>query len=235
MVEEAQSAVMQEASVPRGTLRVASSHAFGARHLGWAITEYLQRYPNVKIDVTLNDRMVDLVEEGFDIGIRVAKKIDPGLVARKLTRARIVACASPDYLNKHGVPKSPEELAKHNCLSYAYLNLPNEWHFIRKGVERTVLVAGDLRGNSGDILRNAAIEGLGVILQPSFLIYEALREKKLVRILADWEADELTVFAVYPNHKFLPPKVRSFIDFLAERFASEPGSEPYWDVNIWPN
>ncbi len=228
MVAEAQSSVVQEASIPRGTLRVASSHAFGVRHLGWAITEYLQRYPGVKVDITLNDRMVDLVEEGFDIGIRVAEKIDLGLVARKLTRARIVACASPGYLKKHGVPKSPEELVEHNCLSYSNLNMPNEWHFMRKGVERTVLVTGDLRGNSGDILRNAAVEGLGVILQPTFLTYEALRKKKLVRILPDWEADELTVFAVYPNRKFLPPKVRSFIDFLAERF----GPEPYWDFDI---
>ena len=129
------------------------------------------------------------------------------------------------------MPKSPEDLANHNCLSYAYVNLPNEWHFRRKGVERKVLVSGDLRGNSGDILRNAAVEHLGVILQPTFLIYEALREKKLVRILSDWEADELTVFAVYPNRRFLPPNVRSFIDFLAERF----GPEPYWDFDIKPN
>ena len=95
-------------------------------------------------------------------------------------------------------------------------------------MERKVLVSGDLRGNSGDILRNAAIEGLGVILQPTFLIYEALREKKLLRILSDWEADDFTVFAVYPNRKFLPLKVRTFIDFLAERFSSE----PYWDFDI---
>jgi DNA-binding transcriptional LysR family regulator len=228
MVVEAESSVVQEASVPRGTLRVASSHAFGVRHLGSAITEYLQRYPGVKVDVTLNDRVVDLVEEGFDIGIRVAKQIHPGLIARNLTRARIVACASPSYLKKHGEPKMPEELADHNCLSYAYVNLPNEWHFRRKGEERKVLVSGDLRGNSGDILRNAAVEGLGIILQPTFLIYEALRENKLVRILPDWEADELTVFAVYPNRSFLPPKVRSFIDFLAERF----GPEPYWDFDV---
>ena len=228
MVEEAQSSVAQETSIPRGTLRVASSHAFGIRHLGSAIAEYLQGYPGVKVDVTLNDRVVDLVEEGFDLGIRVGTKIDPGLVARKLARARMVACASPGYLRKHGAPKSPEELAGHNCLSYAYVNLPNEWHFRRKGVERKVLVSGDLRGNSGDILRNAAIEGLGVILQPTFLIYEALREKQLVHILTDWEADDFTIFAVYPNRKFLPLKVRTFIDFLAERF----GPEPYWDFDI---
>jgi DNA-binding transcriptional LysR family regulator len=227
MVEEAEASVAQETSVPRGTLRVTSSQAFGVRHLGWAVTEYLQRYPGVQIDVALNDRVVDLVEEGFDLAVRVAARIEPGLVARKLAPARIVACASPGYLKKRGAPKSPEELSSHNCLSYAYWSLQNEWHFRRKGVERKVSISGNLRGNNGDILSTAAIEGLGVILHPTFLVYEALREKKLVRILSDWKVDDLTVFAVYPNRKFLPPKVRSFIDFLAERF----GPEPYWDFD----
>lgn len=228
MVEEAETSAAQEASVPRGTLRVNTSVAFGVRHIGPAITEYLQRYPGVDLDLTLNDRVVDLVDEGFDVAIRVAARIDPGLVARRLTRARIVACASPAYLKKHGTPKSPEELAGHNCISYAYWSLQNDWHFRRKSVERTVRVSGNLRGNNGDILVNAAIEGLGVILHPTFLVFEALQKKKLVRILPDWEADELSVFAVYPHRKFLPPKVRSFIDFLAERFAPE----PYWDAGI---
>jgi DNA-binding transcriptional LysR family regulator len=227
MIEEAETSVAQEASVPRGTLRVTSSVAFGVRHLGWAITEYLQKYPGVHVDVTLNDRTVDLVEEGFDLAIRVTTRIDPGLIARRLTRARIVACASPGYLKKHGTPKSPEELVGHNCISYAYSPVQNDWHFRRNGVDQTVPISGNLRGNNGDILVIAAIEGLGVALQPTFVIYEALRQKKLVRILSDWEADELTVFAVYPNRKFLPPKVRSFIDFIAERF----GPEPYWDFD----
>jgi len=227
MIEEAETSVAQEASVPRGTLRVTCSQAFGVRHLGWAVTEYLQQHPRVQVDVALNDRVVDLVEEGFDLGIRVATRVDPGLVARKLTRARIVACASPGYLKQHGTPKSPEDLADHNCLCYAYWSLQNEWQFRRKGAVRKVRVAGNLRGNNGDILSTAAIEGLGVILHPTFLVYEALRERKLVRILPDWEHDDLTVFAVYPNRKFLPPKVRSFIDFLAARF----GPEPYWDFD----
>jgi DNA-binding transcriptional LysR family regulator len=201
--------------------------AFGVHHLGWAITEYLQKHPDVQVEVTLNDRAVDLIEEGFDLAIRVARQIDPGLIARKLTNARMVACASPDYLKQNGIPKSPEELTSHNCLSYAYWSQGNEWRFGRKGEERKVLVSGNLRGNNGDILLEAAIEGLGVILQPTFLAYEALRQGKLVRVLADWETDSLTVFAVYPNRQFLPPKVRSFIDFLTERL----GPEPYWDID----
>jgi DNA-binding transcriptional LysR family regulator len=228
MIAEAESSVAQEASVPRGILRVSSSNAFGARHLGLAITEFLQKNPGVKVDVTLNDRVVDLVEEGFDVAIRVATRIDPGLVARKLARSRLVVCASPAYLKKHGIPQVPADLVNHQCLTYAYVISPNEWRFRRDGVEQKILVSGGLCGNSGDILRSAAIEGLGVTLQPDFLIYEALRERKLVRVLSDWENDDLTVFAVYPNRKFLPPKVRSFIDFLVERF----GPEPYWNIEV---
>ncbi len=228
MVEEAETSVAQEASTPRGTLRVTSSVAFGSHHLSSVITEYLQKHPGVQVDVTLNDRAVDLVEEGFDLAIRVARQIDPGLVARTLAPAHLGVCASPGYLKQYGTPKAPEDLGGHNCLSYAYWNSQNEWRFHRQGVERKVQVSGNLRGNNGHILVNAAIEGLGVILQPTFLAYEALRRKQLVQILRDWEADYLTIFAVYPNRKFLPPKVRSFIDFLAERF----GPEPYWDFDI---
>ena len=228
LVEDAAASVAQEGAVPRGMLRVNTSVAFGSRHLGPAITEFLQRYPEVEVDIALNDRRVDLVEEGFDLAIRIAAQVDPGLVARRLSPVRIVACASPAYLKRHGVPKSPEQLAAHNCITYAYSSQQNDWRFRRKGVVKTVRVAGNLRGNNGDILINSAIEGLGVILQPTFLVFDALRSKQLVRILPAWEADELALFAVYLNRKFLPPKVRSFIDFLVERF----GPEPYWDSDI---
>ena len=228
LVEEAERAAMDEAAEPRGTLRINTSVSFGVRHLGDAINAYLRRYPQVKVDMTLNDRVVDLVEEGFDLAVRIARQIDPGLVARPITRARLVACASPDYLKHHGVPKSPSDLASHNCLTYAYSGAHDEWRFTRRGRDQTVKVSGNLHGNNGDILCSAAIEGLGVILQPTFLVYEALRRQKLVRILDGWSADELTIFAVYPNRQFLPPKVRSFIDFLVERF----GPHPYWDKGI---
>ncbi|MBI3523038.1 MAG: LysR family transcriptional regulator [Betaproteobacteria bacterium] len=229
LVEEAKTSAAQEVSVPRGTLRLNAPVPFGARHLGKAISDYLRRYPEVKVDLTLNDRVVDLVEEGFDIALRIAGSIDPGLVARPLGPARIVACASPGYLKKYATPATPEQLARHNCLTYDYSSQKRDWRFVRKGREQTVRVAGNLHSNNGEILLNAAIEGLGVILQPTFLVHEALQRKKLLRILADWEADELTIFAVYPHRKFLPPKVRSFIDFLAQRF----GPEPYWDMHLF--
>jgi len=226
MIEEAETSAAQNASVPRGTLRVTSSVIFGARHLGAAISAYLKRHPQMQVDLSLNERVVDLVDEGFDLAIRVGARVDPGLVARRITPVRAFACASPAYLKKHGTPKSPEELARHNCLVYPHPVHQGGWHFKRKGEVRTVAVSGTLSGNNGDSLVSAAVDGLGVVFEPAFLVYDALREKKLVRLLPDWESEELWVFAAYPNRKFLAPKVRSFIDFLVERF----GPEPYWDA-----
>ena len=228
LVEEAEHAASREAVEPRGTLRINTSVAFGTRHMGGAISAYLRRYPQVRVDLTLNDRVVDLVEEGFDVAVRIARRIDPGLVARRIARARMVACASPAYLRKNGTPKTPSDLARHNCLTYAYSGVQNDWHFVRRKREQTVKVGGNLHANNGDILSLAAVDGLGVAVQPTFLVYDLLRAKKLVRIMEDWQADDLTIFAVYPSRQFLPPKVRSFIDFMVERF----GDNPYWDEGI---
>jgi DNA-binding transcriptional LysR family regulator len=137
-------------------------------------------------------------------------------------------CAAPAYLKKHGVPKSPEDLARQNCLFYSYASYRNEWRFRREGVVRTVRVSGNLRSSNGEVLLKAAVEGLGVIYEPTALVYEALRQKRLVRVLPDWEPDEFSMFAVYPSRKFLPLKVRTFVDFLAERL----GPEPYWDLDV---
>lgn len=228
LVEEAERAAIHEAAEPRGTLRINTSIAFGVRHMGDAISAYAQRHPRVRIDLTLNDRVVDLVEEGFDVAVRIARRVDPGLVARPITQARMIACAAPDYINRHGMPRSPADLAHHNCLTYAYSGLQNDWHFTRKGRDQVVKVSGAVHANNGDVLSNAAAAGLGVTVQPTFMIYELLRAKKLVRVLDGWEADVLTIFAVYPSRQFLPPKVRSFIDFMVERF----GPRPYWDQEI---
>jgi DNA-binding transcriptional LysR family regulator len=229
LVEDAAGAVAQKAAAPRGTLRVTTPSIFGARYLDRAIADYVQRYPGMEVDLSLSERLVDLVDEGFDLAVRIAtKEVAPGLIARRIAPVRMVACASPAYLKKHGMPESPEELAGHNCLFYAHSSYRNEWRFRRKGMERTVRVSGNMRSNSGETLMNAAIAGLGVIYEPTFLTYEALRQKRLVRVLPDWEAEEFEVVAVYPSRKFLPPKVRSFIDFLVERF----GPEPFWDADV---
>jgi DNA-binding transcriptional LysR family regulator len=229
LIEDAEGAVAQAASIPRGTLRVTTPSIFGSRHLDRAISEYVARHSGVEVDLSMSERLVDLVDEGFDLAIRVAtKELAAGLIARRIAPVRMAACASPAYLKRHGAPKSPEELIGHNCLFYAHSSYRNDWRFKRRGATRIVRVSGNFRSNSGDVLMNAAIEGLGVIYEPTFLTYEALRQKQLVRVLPNWEAEEFSLFAVYPNRKFLAPKVRSFIDFIAERF----GPEPFWDAEL---
>lgn len=219
MVEEAESSAAQRSSVPRGTLKVATSISLGVLGMGQTMTEFLAKYPELKVDLVLNDLRVDLVEEGFDIAIRMGPRVDPGLVARKIADVQIFVCASASYLKKHGVPKFPEQLATHNCLTYSYSRQENDWPFMRKGVEKTVQVSGSLRANNGSVLVNAAIEGLGIIRQPDFLVREALNRKHLVRVLPAWSAGEHAIYTVYPSRKFLPIKVRSLIDFLVERFS----------------
>lgn len=228
MVEEAETSAAQEAAVPRGTLRITASNVLSTWHLYRVVADYVQRYPGVDVELLTSERTVDLIEEGFDLAVRVSKEIAPGLVARRLAPVRIAVCAAPAYLKKHGVPKSPEDLARHNCLFYSYASYRNDWHFRRRGVERTVRVSGNLRSSNGEVLLKAAVEGLGVIYEPTALVYEALRQNRLVRILSDWEPDEFSMFAVYPSRKFLPLKVRTFVDFLAERL----GPEPYWDRDV---
>jgi len=227
LVEEAEMAATSETVQPRGMLRINAPLSFSTRHLGAAVNGYLQRHPDVQLDLSLVDREVNLVEEGFDLALRISDEIDPSLIARPLTRIRVVACASAHYLDTHGVPERPKDLAQHNCLLYTHARFSVEWPF-RQGAERCqVAVRGNLQGNNGDVLCNAAVAGLGVVLQPTFMVYELLSQGALIRILPGWEPEPLTLNAVYADRRFLPLKTRSFIDYLVEYFAGE----PYWDEN----
>lgn len=228
LVEEAEVAALSEARNPRGTLRINAPLSFSAHHLGGAITAYLQRYPDVKVDLSLVDREVNLVDEGFDLALRISSRIDPVLIARPVTRVRVIACASPAYIREYGCPEIPEDLLQHNCLTYSHARTPGEWHFQRDGEQRSVLVKGNLHGNNGDMLCNAAVAGLGVVLQPTFLMYKLLQSGKLVRVLPAWEAAVIHLFAVYASRQFLPLKLRSFIDFLVDYL----GENPYWDEGL---
>jgi len=228
LVAETEYVAANDAATPRGTLRITSSTAFGGNLLGEAISAYLQRHPLVKVDTMLCERTVDLIDEGFDLAIRVADSIAPGLVARSFTSVRFVVCAAPDYLSRHGTPTHPRELADHNCLTFEESTAPNEWRFKRNGETATVKVQGSFHGNNGNILCNAAAGSLGVVYQPSFLAHELLRCGRLVRLFPDWETDTFNAYAVYPHRKFLSPKVRSFIDFIVEYF----GPQPYWDKDL---
>lgn len=228
LVSETELAAANDAAAPRGTLRISCSVAFGGKQLGKAISAYLQRYPQVRVEVVLCERIVNIVEEGFDLALRVADDLAPGLIARRLTPIRFTVCASPDYLLRCGHPASPSELSGHECLIFSESGVPGEWRFKRAGISTSVRVQGSFHGNNGNILCDAAADGLGIIYQPSFLTHELLRSGSLVRLLPEWETDTFWAYAVYPHRQFLPPKVRTFIDFMVEFF----GTQPYWDADI---
>ncbi|RJS25822.1 LysR family transcriptional regulator [Corallococcus sp. H22C18031201] len=226
-VEDARGAAGAQQAVPRGRLKVNAPISFGTRHLSQAISDYLLAYPEVGVDITLNDRKVDLVEEGIDVAVRIGALPDSSLVARRLAPSRSILCAAPDYVARAGAPRTPADLVHHECLEYAYRATPGEWRFRgADGQESVVRVSGRLTASNGELLRVALLKGLGVSLTPSFLIGEDVAAGRLVRLLPEYAPPEVGIHAVYPRGRHLSAKVRSFIDFLVDRFAGEPA----WDV-----
>jgi len=217
---EAEQEASSAAVVPRGTIRLTTSVNFGVRHVAPAIAEFLARHPEVRFDVSLADRVVDLVEEGFDLAIRIGPPGADNLVARKLGETRLVPCASPQYLAQHGAPKTPEELARHNCFTYEYVSTRHVWRFRdHAGTEHAVRVAGSLHSNNGDLLAEAAAQGAGIVSEPAFIVGPEVRAGRLVPLLQDYVTPPVPIYALYPSRKHLSAKVRRFVDFLAERFS----------------
>lgn len=218
-LDEAEREAAQEATRPRGTIRLTTSVNFGMHQVTPAIASFLARHAQVKFDVSVSDRIVDIVEEGFDLAVRVGAAGAENLVARKLGYTRLVACASPDYISRHGAPASPEDLARHNCLTYEYA-MRDAWTFRdRTGREHAVRVAGSLNSNNGDLNAAAAVQGVGIALEPDFIVEADLKGGKLVPVLEAYEAPITPIYAVYPSRRFLPAKIRAFVDFLVERFS----------------
>ncbi len=225
-IEEADRLAADLQATPRGLLRITSSQSFGVRHLAPAIADYLALCPEVLMDVTLNDRYLDVIEEGFDLAVRIGHLEDSSLIARRLAPVRMALCAAPDYIARHGAPQTPAELAQHNCLIYTYAAAQSEWRFVDgEGKEEAAHIAGRLLANNGDVLRVAALQGQGVALAPTFMLGEDLRAGALVRLLPAYTPPEGGLYAVYPPSRHLSAKVRSFVDFLVTRF----GGEPDWD------
>ena len=226
-IEEAEGAVARFQAAPRGRLRVSAPMSFGILHLGPALADFARAFPDVSLDIRLDDRYVNLVEDGIDVAVRIGQLTDSSLVARKLGTTRAVACASPAYLAEHGEPDDPEELAGHDCLIYSYL-AAGVWRFTaRGGREIPVAVSGPIRINNGIVLAEAAIAGGGVLVTPSFYVAPMLRDGRLKRILTAYRLPELGIYAVYPQRAHVPPKVRAFIDYLAARFGRKPDWEKF--------
>jgi DNA-binding transcriptional LysR family regulator len=225
-LEEAEREAGQTGLRPRGTLKVNAPMTFGTTHLAPAVPDYLALYPEVSIDMTLNDRVVDLLEEGFDMAIRIGRLADSSLVARRLAPSRIVVCAAPSYLARRGHPAVPAELGLHDCLTYAYASSRDVWEFTGPAGPITVRVNGRLRANNGEALVAAAAAGFGIVSIPSFMVDKMLADGRLVPVLESYPIPERGIYAVWPQGRHLSAKVRTFVDFLAARFAPE----PYWDA-----
>lgn len=213
------------AAALHGVMRIAVPLSFGLAHLTPAVTDFVELHPDLHIHLDFADRQVDLVEDGFDLAIRIANLPDSSLIARKLTPIRHVLCASPDYLARAGRPQTPSELRSHQGLHYAHT--PRSTWTFRSPQGRTVNVAAPARltASNGEFLRDAAIAGLGIVVLPTFLAWRAIAAGALVPILADHAIPDVHAYAVYPQARHVPRRVRAIIDFLADRF----GGEPYWD------
>lgn len=223
--EEAELIATRSHSEPRGVLKVNVPVAFGVRHIAAALAEFSAQYPEVRIDMTFNDRAVDLAEEGYDVAMHIAERLDGALISRRLAPIRRTVCATPEYWRRHGKPQTPHDLMHHNCLVYTYLDVPNEWCFSGQGEDIRVPISGNLRVNNENALWQAAVGGLGVVLLPTFIAGEDLQSGALEAALSEYAVPATSIYAVYLPNRHLSPKVRALIDFFVERFAPQ----PYWD------
>jgi len=224
-IEEADAEVSAGRAEPRGALRVALPAAFGHLHVAPLVPRFAARYPNVQVALSLSDRNVNVIEEGFDLAIRIADLADSSLAARKLAPNRRVVCASPDYLKRNGTPRTPQELTGHNCLTTNDFTMT--WDYKDPdGEAGTVRVAGRYACDNWEVLREWAMAGLGIALKSTWDVRQQLEDGSLVPLFPGYTfASDVAIYAVYPHRRFLPAKTRAFIEFLADSF----GPEPYWD------
>jgi DNA-binding transcriptional LysR family regulator len=225
-LEEAEAAVQQEHGELRGTLRFALPLSFGVRHMCGPIATFSKQHPKVRFDLDLNDRRVDLIEDNFDVALRIGRLTDSSLIARRLFDVRAVVCGSPHYLNTHDAPETPADLDDHQCLVYSNLDDPDKWEYEdRDGNRSTVKVNSIMSASSGDFLSNAAAHGMGLVIQPTFIASAAIRSGNLIPVLTDYAWPISPAYAVYPPTRHLSYRVRAFIDFLVDRFSGV----PQWD------
>jgi DNA-binding transcriptional LysR family regulator len=221
-LRDADLAVSQHQAAPRGLLRINAPMAFGTLDVAQWLPRFLARYPELKIDLVCNDRYVDLIDEGFDIALRLAREMpDSTLMAKKLATAATMPVASPAYLERHGTPRTVQDLAAHNCLVYTLVPKPHEWIFMAAdGSSETITVRGSMQANTGIALRSAALAGVGIATTASFIVQDDLQRGTLVRVLPDYVMRARDLYAVYPHNRHLSPKVRAFIDFATEIYRS---------------
>lgn len=213
---------------PKGVLRISAPVSFALRHMAQLITDFQMRHPLVTVDLQLNDRKVDIVEEGFDIALRIGQLKSSSLIAKQVAPIRLVLCASPESLKNHGTLAKPEDLESQRYLHYSYMNMDAKEDIYQLLKAKVLTQGSEFRSNNGDVLVDAAIAGAGFVLQPTFIVSEAISRGKLMIVLPELEPKPLGLYVVYAHRKLLPHKVRCFIDFMEDYY----GSPPYWDESI---
>jgi DNA-binding transcriptional LysR family regulator len=217
-VEDAEQAMSLRRAGPRGLLRVSAPMSFGMAHLSPLVANFLREHGDVRFDMELSDRTVDVVGEGFDMAIRIGTLPDSTLIAQKLVDIRMVACCSPGYVRRRGAPAHPAELARHSCLLYGHGGVVS-WDFMVDGVVKGFEVQGPLRANNGELIRDAAVAGLGIVRLPDFIVADALQGGQLVSVLDEFLPSAATVYAVYPQHRQSSVTIRAFVEFLREELG----------------
>lgn len=213
---------------PKGVLRISAPVSFALKHMARLVTDFQRRYPLVKVDLQLSDRKVDIIEEGFDVALRIGQLKSSSLVAKPVAPIRVVLCASPQYLATHGTPTQLADLNHHRYLHYSYMNMEGKEDLYQCLKTKYMQQGSEFCSNNGDVLVDAAIVGAGLVLQPTFIASAALSSGKLVVVLPEFEPEPLGLYVVYAHRKLLPHKVRCFIDFIEGYY----GSPPYWDESI---
>ena len=226
-VLEAEIATSQAHGTLKGSLKIALPSTFGLMHMGPVINDFIKEHPQIEFDLDFNDREVDLIQEGFDLAIRIANLPDSSLIARRIATVKTVICASPDYLQRMGTPRSPEDLLQHQCLVYSLLRDFEYWHLSdANGNNIKTKIHPYLKASTGEFLKDAAVEGQGIILVPTFIAYKEIESGSLVPLLKDYTSRQINAYAIYPQTRHLSQRVRAFVDLLVKRFEGT----PYWDL-----
>ncbi len=220
LVEAAEADVAAERLTPRGNIRISLPLSFGIRRLAPLLLDFSQRHPEVSLDMDYSDRRSNLIEEGIDLAIRITRRLEPGDVARKIGTGRMLVVAAPEYLARHGRPQHPAELAHHECLGYTSVGSPLPWQFMIDGQLASFPVRSRINANNGDVLTEAAAQGLGITLQPDFIAAGYLDAGRVEQILADFAIPELGIYAVLPSNRHVPHRVRVLMDALAAALAA---------------
>ncbi|MCH1921220.1 LysR family transcriptional regulator [Shewanella sp. A3A] len=230
LAQQGADAVAELQGEPRGKLKVTAPMSFGVRHIAPFITEFLQCYPDIELDLQFEDRMVDIIAEGFDLAIRIGHLPDSNLIAQRLTACHSVLCAAPEYLTQHPRPSAPADLSQHNCIKYTYFRGGSEWTFHKNNQQYKVLPKGNMSVNNSEAIRQALLSGLGIGQLPTFIVGKDIQQQRLVPLMSPYTLPVHAVYAVYPERRHLPQKVSIFVAFLSQKYGQ---AAAYWDVGVF--